>query len=225
MSEIEKRLLAATKIKPQGKSEDRQKYLSRLVGAVQKLSDDAWEDLESTAGAQEWANAAVDAEEKKKPIGDFSDSESDADVDDADDTDDADDDSEEAAAAEGKGGGKKAKAVAAPSKKEKQAAAAKTGKKAADAKPEAPKSGGKGAKGGESKSAAAPAGAKKGMSMRRQLKMIIVKKPKTPVDDLIAALEKKGYVSPSKMTVASIRADTRDTLKVLNEAQLIEVEL
>ena len=61
--------------------------------------------------------------------------------------------------------------------------------------------------------------------MRRTLKMIVIKKPKMPVDELIEALEKKGFKSPSKLTVTSIRSDTRDTMKVLAEAGILDVEL
>lgn len=52
-------LFAAVDIKPAGKKEDRQEYLTRLVEAVSELEGDDWDNLSEKA--QEWYNAAVDA--------------------------------------------------------------------------------------------------------------------------------------------------------------------
>lgn len=56
----------------------------------------------------------------------------------------------------------------------------------------------------------------KGPSKRRQIKAILVKKPSTPVDDLIAKFGGKGGLS--ELSITSMRSDTLDTLKVAAEA-------
>jgi hypothetical protein len=65
----------------------------------------------------------------------------------------------------------------------------------------------------------------KATSMRRALKRMIVKNPGRTTEELIAALEKQGYQSPSRLTISTIRADTRDTIKVLNEAGITHIEI
>lgn len=179
MSTIEKALLEATGVKPRKSGETRQKYLGRIHAGVVKISDEGWSSLEATAGAQEWANAAIEADNEKAPFPEFSDAE------------DAGDEEEVI--------------------EEKKASPKKSTKPAAAKKVDEDK----------------PAAAKKGPSMRRALKMIIIRKPKTSVDDLIGALEKKGYSPASRLTINTIRADTRDTMKVLKEAgvDLAELEI
>lgn len=59
MSEIEKELLAVSKIKKKVPGEDHQKYLTRLMKAVSKIKDDDWEQLSEEA--QNWNNAAAEA--------------------------------------------------------------------------------------------------------------------------------------------------------------------
>ena len=218
MSALEKALLKATAAKPQKSGEDRQKFLLRIMLAVQKLPDEDWESLAAIEGAQDWFNAATDADNAEKPVPDFPDAEADAEADAEEDEDqgeqeDEDNQEEDEMAKTAKKAKPPAKGASA--KKEPAAKPAKAAAKGADAK--------KPAKDAEKKKpAAAP---KKGLSMRRTLKMIVIKTPKMPVDELIALLEKKGYKSPSKLTVTSIRSDTRDTMKVLNEAGLTNIEV
>lgn len=59
MSEIEKELLAVGKIKKKIPGEDHQKYLTRLMKAVSKVSNDVWEQLSTEA--QDWNNDAAEA--------------------------------------------------------------------------------------------------------------------------------------------------------------------
>lgn len=239
MSEIEKALLKATGVKPQGAKEDRQKFLVRLMVAVTKMDEEGWNALEATAGAQEWHTAAVDADNDGKDVPEFEDAEGEADVDaeaeDAEDGDDvgddeaeedesAEDDEEEQvedkpkkAAKPDKGTAKKTAKAEKPAKAEKATKPAKEKAakptKAEKVKPE------KAAK--EKTTKAAP----KGNSMRRTLKMIVIKEPTITVESLITKLEAKGYKSPSKLTVTSIRSDTRDTIRVLNDAGKTNIQL
>lgn len=243
---IEKELLAATRCKPQKAGESRQKYLVRVMLAVQKLSDEAWADLEAVDGAQDWYNAAIEADNEHKEVPDFSDSEAqdpedgedaeddaadedDAEEEDADDEDaggedddeDADEGDEDAVKEDAKKVKPAAKRPAAkPVKATKPAKATKPTKPAAKAA-SAPAA--KPAKEAPAAKSTKAAGGKP--SMRRALKQIVIKKPKMSTDELIEALERKGYESPSKLTVTSIRADTRDTIRVLNEAGLTSIDL
>ena len=71
MSNIEKELFSAVKIKPQVPGEDRQKYLTRLVKAVCKISDDDWDEL--AGESKEWTNEAAANIKAGGKIADFPD--------------------------------------------------------------------------------------------------------------------------------------------------------
>jgi hypothetical protein len=220
---IERELLDATGLKP-SKKESQQDYFKRLHDAVQELKDDDWDALSQPA--QNWVNAAANAVKKDADIADFPDSAPPDDDDDdgkkpaaADDDDDdgkkaaGDDDEEDEVArkpAKGKNGkaGKPAKA-----EKEKPAKAAKPDKSAKaekSAKPEkadrktGPKSSG----------------------VKVDIKKAILKDPTATVEDIMAALKKGGTKSPSRPTVAGIRAEFRHSLAVLkSEGHLKGIEL
>ena len=64
MHDIERELIKATGYKPQRKFSDRQDYLSSILNAVAKLSNDDFDDLSNEAA--EWANAAVEAKNSKE---------------------------------------------------------------------------------------------------------------------------------------------------------------
>lgn len=213
-SQIETTLLAATKQRPQKNGEHRQAYLLRLaLTATEKLTDEEWDGLAATAGAQEWVNAAIDADNAKEQLDDFPDLQ------------------EEASAAPAKKAAKKP--APAPAAAKKPAAKPEVEEELEEdendlAESDAPVKG----KSSASKQKPAAAPAKKspptrasGGSLHHTLKMIIVKKPQTSIDDLIKAAEKAGFPGPSRLTVATIRSDTRNTLKVMNEAGLISIEL
>jgi hypothetical protein len=228
---MEDALLEAAGIKPQGAKEDRQKFLVRIMVATQKLPSDDWEALDEKA--QNWCNAAVEADNAEEEVPDFPDvvdgkavdeeeeepeedeEEEEAEEDEEDEEEEEEEEPEKEPEAEEeevkptkKAAKKKAAAKKAPAKK----AAAK--KEAEVEKPAAKKT--------ATKKADAPASGK-GISMRRALKRMVVKKPSRSVDELIEALEKAGYKSPSRLTVTTIRADTRDTIKVLNEAGITDI--
>lgn len=66
MSKIEKEIAKATGLDPK-RGEDRQDYLVRLLPAVAKLDDDAWNGL--SKGAQSWYNDAAEKRNKDKKAG------------------------------------------------------------------------------------------------------------------------------------------------------------
>lgn len=208
MSAIEKVLLDATGVKPQASGEARQRFLVRVMMGVQKLPDEEWTALEAIDGAQDWYNAATDADNAEKDLPDFPDVEDAEEEQDDQEDDGAGDEPEEGEQVETK-----------PKKAAKKAKSAKVVKAANEEKVNKAA-----AKPAKEKAAKAPK-SEKGMSMRRALKMIVIKKPKLAVDDLIEQLEKKGYKTPSKLTVTSIRSDTRDTIRVLNDAGVTQIEL
>lgn len=70
MSKIQAELMAATGLKPV-RNETKPALLERLVLAVAKVSDAAWEKL--SEAAQDWANAGADAYKAKKAIEGFPD--------------------------------------------------------------------------------------------------------------------------------------------------------
>lgn len=70
-SQIESKILAATKQKPIGEGEKFQDYLARLAKSVSDLPDAGWASI-GEAG-QDWYNAAAQAIIDKKPIQNFPD--------------------------------------------------------------------------------------------------------------------------------------------------------
>jgi hypothetical protein len=81
MSEIEKVLCEATNIARNVKTkESTQRYLKRLLNALEKkfddkkrgqAADDDWETIGATKGAQEWFNDAIKADKAGKPLPTF----------------------------------------------------------------------------------------------------------------------------------------------------------
>lgn len=62
------------------------------------------------------------------------------------------------------------------------------------------------------------------ISACHKIKTFVVKNPKITIEDLSAKLKDAG-LKVSDVTIATIRSDTRDTLRVLNDAKMIAVEL
>ena len=62
------------------------------------------------------------------------------------------------------------------------------------------------------------------VSLYRTTKVMLIKSPNLPLTDLVEGLRKAGY-TPNVGTVATLRADTRNTLEVLVEAGLLDIEL
>ena len=67
--------------------------------------------------------------------------------------------------------------------------------------------------------------AKKTLSMSRALKDVMVKSPKTTVDELVARLEAMGFKGRSKVTIATLRSDCLTTLAAARDAGLYSVEM
>lgn len=245
-SKIEQVLLNATGVKPQRRDEDRQKYLIRLMVGVVNISDEDWAALEAEPGVQEWYNSATDADNAKKPVPDFPDLEvGEAEEDDAE-SDEPEEDQEDAGEEHGepeedvveedqtpskKAPKPAAKPAATPSKKAAAGNGAAKGKVPAgkaSAKPagKAAPAPAKAKPAPAPKPAAAPKAAapKKGTSARRVLKLHLAKKPSASTEELAGVLEKKG-LKLSDLSISSIRADTRDTIKALNEAGITNIVL
>lgn len=215
---IERELLDATGLKP-NKKESQQDYFKRLHDAVQDLKDDDWDALSDPA--QKWVNAAANAIKKDVDIQDFPDSappeeeEDDrkpaGDDDDGEDAKAAGDDDEEDEVASKSAKGKNGKAgKAAKAEKQKPAKAAKPDK---SAKPE---------KAAKADRKTGP----KSSGVKVDIKKAILKDPTATVEDIMAALKKGGTKSPSRPTVAGIRAEFRHSLAVLkSEGHLKGIEL
>lgn len=77
---------------------------------------------------------------------------------------------------------------------------------------------GKKAPAAAAKSDGAGAKKKKGTSMYRTIKEIIVGEPDITIEALTSQLKKAGFSEPKVTTIQSVRADTRDTIRVLQDA-------
>jgi len=162
MSEIEKELLAVSKVKKKTPGEDHQKYLTRLMKAVSKVSDDDWEQLSEEAKG--WNNGAAELHKAGAKLENFPDY-----------------DGPEIEAEE-----EKAPEEEAPPPKR------------------APKA--------------------RKTSACHTIKTLVAKKPSITVDDLSEKLKSSG-MKVSDVTIATLRSDTRDTLRVLNELGIGEFKL
>lgn len=224
---IRAELMEVTSIKPK-KKEDDYAFIKRLVAAVEDLPDDEWGNLGTES--QEYVNSVVEAKKKyddwdelpadEVPLfpdegdeAEASDEEGpseDAEADeenDGDTTEDEDGEKKMKAPAKKKTGGKAPAA-------EKTEKAAKAGRAASKEKE----------KPAAAKAAKSNGSGKKPVSAIHRIRQIVVKKPKISTDDLIAQLEKEGFTT-SKMTVGTTKQGTRDTMKALVAAGMLEVDL
>ncbi len=230
MPTIREELLEATGMKPK-KTELDAELIKRLAPKIEGLEDSEWENLSTEA--QEFYNSVVEAarvhsngevlklsdddvpafpdEDDGEVKDDEDDNEDDGKPEEDDEDSESDDESGEDEATEEESKGeevmeKKTK----PATKKKVAEKDKLAKKIkVAAKVATVKGNGTG---------------KKTLSMRRRLKQLLIKKPALGVDELIAKLEGEGFKA-TPMTVGSIRSDTRDTMKVLVEAGLLNIQL
>ena len=201
MSGIEQTLCDTLKVKSKAK-EDRQDFLTRLLEAAQAADDEVWESLPEPV--QQWVNDGAKAHNDGQDIPDFTDGGDEG----APDETNSEEEDETVADTKSK---TKAPAKGAKAEKAKEP----TDKKAAAEKKAI----------AEKKAPAKPAAAPKTTSMRRLIKQLVVKKPSITVEALIEKLKSEGHKSPSEFTVASIRSDTRDTMRVLNDAKLLDIEI
>lgn len=212
---MEKAIIDKIGMKPQKASEDRQKFLERTMLAIQKLPEEKWEELAAVPGAQDWYNSATEADNDEKDLPDFPDVAAAAGDAPDDDADDAEDEAPAKPAKASKSAKAKANGKVAAKTEKAPAKAAKAAKPEKPAKP---------AKAAKAAPAEKPAKGGK-VAMKYALKLLVVKNPRLTVEDLMARLEKAGYASPSRLTVSTFRADTRGTIKALNEAGLTNIEL
>lgn len=163
MSAIEKELLAVSKAKKKVPGEDHQKYLTRLMRAVSKISNDDWEGLSSEA--QEWNNGAAESHKGGRKLDNFPDYKGPEIEDDV-------------------------KAV-----------------EEDEAPPVAPRN-------------VKP----RRTSACHTIKTLVAKKPTISVDDLSQKLKAQN-MKVSDVTIATLRSDMRDSLRVLNELGIGEFKL
>lgn len=183
----------------QKKKESDEAFVLRLSEIAQKLDSDAWEGLSTEA--QEYMNAVTEADDNKTDIPLFPD-EADANSGEDDAAEEAEEEGDEEMATEAdddKPTKKVAKKVA------KKAPAKVDAKKASDEKPAKRASNGM-------------------MSAGMKMRLLVVKKPSLSVDALETELKKGGY-APSRATISATRQSTRDTLKALVRAGMLEIEL
>lgn len=204
---IETELLEATKLKAK-KHESRQEYMARLCRATAKVTDEIWEGL-STA-AQDWNNAAAEALSDGKEIADFLEDEKpepDEDdvvndpVDDEEEKEPEDEEDEEELDEE-----EDLKPLAAKAAKQNGKAKGKPEPEVED-EPEVEKT--------ELRPPTKSHPGRK-VSACHTIKKLVVKKPSITVAELAEKLKASG-LKVSDVTIATLRSDLRDTLRVLNE--------
>ena len=225
-STVEDELVKFTKVKRRN-TEKKQTYLARVVKKVTELDDDVWEQM--SEAAQEWSNAASVAFNKKKDIPEFpvdeEPEEGEEDVDDvddeSDDPEDEDDDDEEeevkpkkTSKASKSTTATKGSAKSTPSKKDTESKTSSKPKVSAKKEPKkAPKK----------ESAKTTEGGKpRGGGVA--IKEIMVRDPHISIEDLTAELHANSF-SLTEFTIASIRSEFRQTLKVLNNLGVLSDEL
>jgi hypothetical protein len=228
MTTIREELMEATSLKPK-KKEDDSEFISRLSGAVEDLEEDAWDKLSTEA--QEFHNSVALAKKNDQDIPPFPDEEAeessdttkDEPAEDAEQEDgDATEDGEETMA--------KDKDDEDTPKKKKPAARSVANKpEKASAKGKAAAEKEKPAKTTKSKSnSAKPVKAKekpdKKVGIISRVRQLVIKNPNIGIDDLVAKLEKDGYKG-SKMAISTTKQATRDVLKMLVAAEMLDMEL
>lgn len=225
VSKVEAELVKALKLKKQKSSEGRDDYLARALKAIDDLDDDGWAEL--SEAAQKWANDAAKKAKAKKDIPDFP-------KDKEDEEEEGEEEEEEKPAK--KKGKEKAKEDKKPAKEEKKPAKKKAKdddeeeeeekeeeETEDDDEDEAPKKKGKkDEKSAKSDKKAAKPEAKAGKRSGAQgvtasIKKIMLGDPQISVENLTDALKEKGFDTISNMTVTTVRADFRHTLRIMKE--------
>lgn len=197
ISKIENELVEAGAIKPLKKNEDRQVYLARLTLAITKLPDPDWEAL--TQEAKDWTNSAAEVCKANKSA-DLKPADDDYDQV-ADFPDYAEEDDNPPMDEEVDEEEEAPKPVAAKPK-------AKVKEK--EEKEPKPKS-------------THPPGTRR-VSACHTIKKMVAKNPTISISDLSEKL-REGGLKVSDVTIATMRSDVRDTLRVLNELKMGEFAL
>lgn len=195
-SKIEQELLSIVSLKAK-KNEDRQKYLARLMLAVDKASDEDWNSL--STDAQAWNNDAATAYKEQKDIADFSDIVEEAPKEVIDEetgevinVEDIPEATEEDFA--------RAKLVKPEESKEEEPAA----------EEEAPRK-------SRTKRSGKP-------SACRLIKQMVLTNPKITVGDIAEKL-KVHRMKVSDVTIYTLRYDIRDTLRAMNDLGMAEFDI
>lgn len=234
---IREKLCEATSVK-QKKKEDDYTFVKRLIATVEDLSDDDWGKLSTEA--QEYANSVIEAKKNytewdelpadEVPLFPDETAEDDADSDEIEPSEDTEEDTSGDTTEETEESEKDMETEKKPKKKKSPPAekpAAAKAKKAATKpaakekeKPVAAKSAK--ANGAAKKPAKSASGKKTGIIGR--IRQIVIKNPTISTDDLIAKLEKEEYKG-SRMAISTTKQATRDVLKMLVAAKMLDIEL
>lgn len=236
VSAIERELCKVSKTPKMKSGGDRQEFLSTLVLAVSKIPDEDWEALSDDAA--DWAQRASAAKNNGEELPDFEDEgdedggETKLDKDEREETTGVEDEDKKPRRAGKSQKSKPAKedekmsskkATTKSAKKSTNGSNEKSSRKTADAKTKSDdkKATTKSAKKREPK---VPSELSKSKGIKVRIKMLLIKKPKSSADDLMEQLSKSGE-PPSMHTVRAIRAEFRQTVKLLKEQGLVDLEV
>lgn len=186
-SKIEKELQAVTKIKPKAK-EERGDYLVRMAAACdpEELKEDDWGKL--SKAAQDWANAAIKANNAEKDVADFPDVN-------GEDAEEGEAEVTETITKAKRGSDKKT--VVAKEKGLKPAKEAKAETKA------------------KTKSKPVKEAGAGGVGIKVQIKQLMMDDPNISIDDIMTKLKRTEL---SRLTASTVRSEFRNSLRVLNDA-------
>lgn len=231
MSDVKAELLKATGVKPK-KNEDEQDFLNRIVKAVGALDDDAWSDL--SEAAQQWANDATKKVKAKKDIPGFPDDEEEEEDEKpakkktaskkSDEEEEEDDEDDKPAKKKGGKDDKKSSGK----KKSSDDDEDDDGEESEDDEDEKPAKKKDDKKSDKKKPAAKEEKkepTKRGSGVTARIKDIMLEDPKISVDDLTEALTEAGFENISNMTVTTVRADFRHTLKIMHSKKALSKDL
>lgn len=203
-SAIEQELIKITNVNRRRK-EDYQDYMQRMCDAIDSIPADDWETMSEEA--QEFANTLITAEKAKEDYPELPDIEEEK-RDPGDGDENAGDGESEGS--DNKGDDDVSTATETSEGKSRRGRKASSDKEAKSEKTER-----------KEKKEKAP----REMSLRRQLKIWVAKKPKSTVDELIERASKAGFKEFSEVSVASVRTSVRDTLKVAKDAGVVLADL
>jgi hypothetical protein len=214
VSAVEQELLEATGVKRKT-AEKPQKYLGRLIDAVQELPDEDWEKLSSDT--QNWVNAGAKAIKAEEDIDDFPADEP-AEEEEAAAEEENTRSSREKPASKTRGGGKTTeKETTSRRSRQSDGEEGDADKSERRSSKRESTGGDKGDKGGKEKAAKSE---RKPVGAQTMIKQLMIDNPKITTDELMEKLQKKGY-TPTPLAVSSIRSGFRHSLKVIKEAGLL----
>lgn len=251
-NKIETELMDATALKRKV-AEKPQLWMTRLIKAVQDLPEDEWDKISEPA--QLWVNGGAKAIKGEKEVPAFPGEEPEEDEEDAkparrgraaaaavDEEEEEEKPSRKssrrAAAAEEEEEEEKparrGRAAAVEEEEEEEKPARRSTRRAArdeDEEEEKPARRGRAARDeDEDEDKPKKAAVKRGdgevrkVGAQTQIKKMLAKKPSLSTEELLERLEKQGY-HPTPLAVSSIRSGFRNTVKILNEAGLCDLDL